>query len=240
MPPLVQYVRHKTGLDPRDSSISPPSTRHGASQVNVDEKGFNAAVFSHLLRVARVNGDPIKTIHGDAVLPVGCFLTVAASHLDLAGEVVVVVENGDVMSHLHELRWPNSLCNALFIYRGHSKDVNELKNLLKESPPKQVLGFFDFDPAGLLMGLEDSMNFSGLVLPDIHMMSRRAGLRQLISQSNVFFAQSEQLNRLKLKISSDLSESLDFIVSSNVAIMQESMASHNVALVVVPLRNAPN
>lgn len=232
---LREYVRHKTGLDPRNSSISPPSTRHESSQVNVDEKRFNSHVFSHLLRVARVNGKPIKTIHGEAFLPVGCFLTLDASHLDITSEVVIVVENGDVMSHLHELRWPESLCGALFIYRGHSKDVNELKCLLKHTPPKNVFGFYDFDPAGMLMGLEDSIGFNGLVLPDIDSILTKPELFVRINQPTKFFAQSEQINRLQMRAQDAMIGTIDIMVKSHIAIMQESMAAYGLHLVFVPM-----
>lgn len=231
---LRDYIQYKTGLDPSDREVTVPTTRHETSKVTSNEKAFNASAFSHLLRVARVNGEPIKTIHGDAVLPMGCFLSVAASNLDLTAEVVVVVENGDVMSHLHELRWPKSLRGALCIYRGHTKDVNELKCLLKHSPPKQVLAFYDFDPAGLLMGLEDSIGIEGFVLPDIDKIAMHSNLLRRITQSNVFFAQSEQMNRLQKKVPKALVGPINVMMKSHIAIMQETMASHGLPLVSVP------
>jgi hypothetical protein len=148
--------------------------------------------------------------------------------------MVVVVENGDVMSHLHELRWPESLRDALFIYRGHTKDVNELKHLLKHKPPKQIFGFYDFDPAGLLMGLEDSIGFEGLVLPDIDIIAMHPDLLRRITQSNVFFAQSEQLNRLQMKAPEVLVGPINAMVKSHIAIMQEPMAAHGLPLLSVP------
>ena len=233
---LRVYIQHKTGLDPSDSKVTVPATRHETSKINADEKTFKATVFSHLLRVGRASGDPIQTIHDDAILPVGCFLSIAASNLDLTGEVVVIVENGDLMSHLHELNWPDSLCNALFIYRGHSHDVNKLKFLLKESYPKRVLGFFDFDPAGLLIGLENSIGFDGLVIPEIEEIANHPALLRRINQPSVFFTQSQQLNRLQTKVSNALAVPVRFMLESNIAIMQESMAAHALSLTEVSVR----
>lgn len=233
---LRGYIQHKIGLDPSDSKITVPTTRHETSKVNTDEKVFNATVFSHLLRVARVNGAPIKTAYGDAVLPVGCFLSITASQLELTGEVVVVVENGDVMSHLHELHWPEPLTGALFIYRGHSKDVNELKRLLKQTPPKQVLGFYDFDPAGLLMGLEDKIGFNGLIVPNIQEIVTQPELLRGIAQPAVFWTQTEQMNRLLKKMPKALVDLVSTMEELNIAIMQELMAAHAISLIEVPAK----
>ena len=227
---LREYIKRKTGLDPFGQGQQIPKRRVEAAFVTTDEKGFGVPVFSQLLRVARITSKPINTVHGEAVLPAGSFLSVPATSLNISDEVVVVVENGDLMCSLDRLGWPDSIQDALFVYRGHGQDASELISLIARSSPLKKVGFFDFDPAGLLLGIESTIGFDSLILPDLGEVFADMSSLQLINKTSAFWKQSEQLNQLIRKIPNTLSVPLLKIQENQLAIMQEHMCAHNLAL----------
>ena len=84
-------------------------------------------------------------------LPTGCALRVSLDRLDTdAVTCVLVVENLDCFDQIHRFTLPESLCDALVLYRGHSATTGGNRQLLQCLPADATVTVFpDHDPAGL-------------------------------------------------------------------------------------------
>lgn len=84
-------------------------------------------------------------------LPAVCALRVPLDQLDVAAiGSVLVVENLDCFDQVHRFALPDSLRDALVLYRGHGAATRGTRQLLQRLPAAvSVTVFPDYDPAGL-------------------------------------------------------------------------------------------
>lgn len=230
---LREWMINETGVDPLSNNALPESRTEAAS-MGRNEKTAKGLVFGSMLKVARVNGNPIHTDCGDAIAPPNSFIQLEKDRLYLDGETVVVVENGEVIRYWRSLFLPAELKDALLIYRGHDRDARALQELLAEGTTALNVGFYDFDPAGMLMGL--SNNHDALLLPaDISAWTKGKPVFESINQEDVFWKQGVQLKEAKVRVSGDIALYLEQMEKENIAVMQEHMIAKGFSLALYPI-----
>jgi len=120
-----------------------------------DEKWADKNVFANTMRV-NVREGRVPTTNGQAVTPPGTLLTIDATDLDVTQiHNVVIVENGIVAMHWDRCRIPQALESALMVYRGHGSETATVRQWLNCLPAETgLVGYFDFDPAGLALAVD--------------------------------------------------------------------------------------
>ncbi|KGK41785.1 hypothetical protein LH51_12195 [Nitrincola sp. A-D6] len=224
---LRGWFKDRTGIDPLvESSI--PEDRISVACVGINEKLARKNVFAGQLKVAAPIGYEVQTINGPAITPRGTNLLVPSDHLILEEAEVIIVENGAVMRSINDLQFEQPFANPLFIYRGHESDARELKIALAAYPPACVIGFYDFDPAGMLMGLESKSD--SLIFPKLSEENLEQSLLTKINQAEKFWTQAHQMSRLKTKAPETLLPFVEMMERLELAIMQEHIVAHQMML----------
>lgn len=230
---LRSWILAQTGVDPY-SRDSLPDSRLEAAGKGKNEKLARRNVFADMLSVARWGNLPIRTRNGDARVPPQSVLTITADQLMLQGEVVVTVENGALVRTWHKLAVPPELADALIIYRGHESDAGELRALLKQEMTALNVGFYDFDPAGLLMGARGGHD--ALLLPRcLDRLSKGGGGFDAMNQPDTFWNQGDQLCTLQSVPCGALAPYVAHVARHRVAVMQEHPVVHGCELELIRL-----
>jgi len=148
---LRQFVLREAGSDPTLGGL--PRDRATQADRTSDEKLALGGVFEALITFTRPAGGVIP-VKGNPFVPSGAFLSISAENLlercDVT-ETVVVVENGQTLMSASQIRWPQGLSNPIVVYKGHGSSQKPLLNWLETLPREQVVAYFDFDPAGMMM-----------------------------------------------------------------------------------------
>ena len=232
---LQKWIKDETGVDPF-SKEQLPTSRIQAAGKGRNEKTSQRRVFAEMIRVARAGGSAINTLNGTAMAPPRCYVNIEGDSLILKDEMLITLENGELIREWDALTLPPALSNALFVYRGHDKEAAVLKSLVKKDPPKLNVGFYDFDPAGILMGL--SNEHDALLVPaDISQWVKGNKDFEVMNQPNVYWQQTAQLNSAKFRANVKISELLDHIEKECIAVMQEHMLAKKIVLELVYLKN---
>ncbi|MBT2321894.1 hypothetical protein J7E62_05925 [Variovorax paradoxus] len=81
---------------------------------------------------------------------------------------IMLVENFETFQQVQAYRWIEwDAAGTLVVYRGDPENPNQHAAQLVLARGEPVVGFFDFDPAGLMMAKAiPSSRFKGFVLPD--------------------------------------------------------------------------
>jgi hypothetical protein len=148
---LRQFVLREAGVDPTLDGL--PRDRATQADRTSDEKLALGGVFETLVTFTRPAGGVIP-VKGNPFVPSGSFLSTPAQDLPDRCEVtdtVVVVENGQALISSSQIRWPQDLGNPLVVYKGHGSSQKPLISWLGTLPREQVVVYFDFDPAGMMM-----------------------------------------------------------------------------------------
>jgi hypothetical protein len=160
---LREFCRIETGLDPLDDHDI--SDRLTAAARTRNEKWAADSVFNGMISV----NSATRSIHlkqGIATTPSGTLLQVMASDI-LVDSIskVLIIENGAIAMHWRLAKIPTELSDALMVYRGHGNDARSVINWLRQLPTHvQKFGYFDFDPSGLGMAVDYSLD--GILVPD--------------------------------------------------------------------------
>ena len=229
---LRESIKRDTGLDPQHAGSQAPTSRLEAAELTTDEKAAIGTVFGAEIRVARVGNAPIQTTEGDATIPPGMALAIHIERLITQDETLVIIENGEAMSEWHRFKFPPELDGALLIYRGHGRDAKAVKQLLARRDYAQSIGFYDFDPAGLLLAL--SYRHSAIIVPNLE---RDLGLIRAHTKATAFWGQRELLARLEQKHPSALKPILSGMKAYGIALMQEHIAAHGISLNLLSLQS---
>lgn len=232
---LQKWILDETGVDPF-SKEQLPTRRTQAASKGRNEKTAQRGVFADMIRVARADGSLINTLNGDAKIPPRCYANIEGDSLILKDEILITLENGELIREWDTLTLPTALQAALLVYRGHDKEASVLKRLIKKDPPKLNVGFYDFDPAGILMGL--SNEHDALLIPAESSQWVQSNKEfTLMNQPGVYWQQITQLNSAKRLANPKVSAILAHIEKESIAVMQEHMLAKNVALELVYLKN---
>lgn len=233
---LQAWIEHNTGLDTAHTT-KVPTDRMEAAEHGHNEKWTGTAVFGGQIRVVRHGGGQIPLINGlSAELP-ACpelYLSVPASQVDWSTETVVIVENGSALLHGHALRLPPELTGALLVYRGHGLDAQALIEQLKQRPPARVVGFYDFDPAGLNLALQSSCE--AIVVPTAEALQDHLWLARH-NQRDLWWQQTAQWEQIQQNAPTEWAELVALMGSLKLAVMQEHMIRHRLGLRMVHHRS---
>jgi hypothetical protein len=225
---LRLWVKQKVGFDPLSNDVL-AATRMEVAQQGRNEKVASQTVFGSLVQVARADGKPIMLRTGQASVPPGSLLSVEPGNLVVAQETLIVVENGSVMRLWHKLELPEVLGSALLIYRGHGRDVEDVMELVREGDAACKYGFFDFDPAGMEMGL--SLGLQGLLIPrSWASLTNENTWVKAFNQPDTFWRQRPSFERIQAEATNEIKHVVKHIGDHRLALMQEHLVEHRVEL----------
>ena len=231
---LQGWMNEELGLNPH-SNIELPTSRVEAARYSKSEKVSGKNVFADLIKVARADGTAINTRTGPAILPPRCFMNTQASNLILENETVVIIENGELIRDWSRLDLPKELSSSLLIYRGHEEDAREVKQLLEMNPPAKSVGFYDFDPAGMSIGL--SNNHDAILVPaDISLWTKENPEFNKFNQPDIFWKQVRQLKTAEMKACGEACELLNLMRNQNIAVMQEHIIANKIPLKIIRMK----
>lgn len=148
---LRQFVIREAGVDPTLDGL--PRDRATQANRTSDEKLALGGVFETMVTFTRPAGGVIP-VRGNPFVPSGAFLSIPAQYLldrCEVSETVVVVENGQTLIDSSQIRWPEDMNNPIVVYKGHGSSQKALVRWLGTLPREQVVAYFDFDPAGMMM-----------------------------------------------------------------------------------------
>lgn len=135
--------------------------RVGMAGKFVDEKFADENVFEGYFHAYRADQKPLTLKSGVVQSPEGVSLFVHIDEIDIDKcPVIVVVENGKAFLQWHRFNLKAKLEGALIVYRGHGKDQSTVFELVRrlQAVSKEVIGFFDYDPAGIQMAMNLGVN----------------------------------------------------------------------------------
>ena len=228
---LRSLVRETTELDPLYESLDGGRVAVAATAAN--EKLSSQGVFAQMLQLTRAPGLPIPTLAGEACIPRGALLSVPSNLIRGADiEKLVVIENGAPFRHWYRAMWPEALQDAIFIYRGHGENMAEVKRVALECP--RTHGFFDLDPAGLMMAAE--MGVDSVILPrDWRELTAESEFTQKFNKVDIFQRQRQQLKQLQGLAGTALAPLIEHLEKHQLAITQEHMLAHALPLELFPV-----
>ncbi|MDO6443634.1 hypothetical protein [Marinobacter sp. 2_MG-2023] len=228
---LRAYVQSQYGIDPQyDSRVG---GRMAMALQNASEKLSSDSVFGQLIVFAtagnttvRVNGENFQT-------PRGSVCSVLPDHLDiddLQTRNLVIIENGGVMPFWAELQLPGAWQDSVILYRGHRENVRNVVEIVSKQPADKLAWFFDFDPAGLALALEQGKG-STLVPVKWRELSRYTPF----NQPKVHHKQSVALKRLKGLAAGELRAIAEHMANEELAVMQEHLTRRQMPLVALSI-----
>lgn len=227
------WIKDETGIDPLHREHLPGAVSHGARQPQF-QKPSPRAVFGRMLRLARAGGGEIKLKTGAAQVPSGALLSVEPEYIDLSAEVVLVVDNGSLVRDWGHLQLPDELSSALIIFRGQERDAVTLLSVIDEQRPKLNVGFYDFTPEGMKMGL--LAEHDALLIPARWIeMSPQDPFFQANNHAELFTSQIEALVYLQEFAPKALHPLLAHMKSHKIALSQDDLVKQEERLLLMPL-----
>lgn len=226
---LRQFVLREAGVDPTLDGL--PRDRATQADRTSNEKLALGGVFETLVTFTRPAGGTIPA-KGKPVIPSGSALSVPAQDLPAPCDVtdtVVVVENGKALINASQIRWPQSLSNPLVVYRGHGPSQKSLMNWLERLPRDQVVAYFDFDPAGMMMA--SRYPAGACLVPE-----RWQAIRQNDPGNKLKEFHLQSVSAKQLEIVSNLpAEIRNHVLRHKVSLAQEYMTAKGFELTLCPI-----
>lgn len=192
-----------------------------ASQSILETRIFCSALNSDL---HLSNGGVITVVHG---MEYRCdYNDIALDNYD----AVMLVENIEAFIQIHAFNF-SWIEKMLVVYRGHDISARAAKHFL-ESVTLPVYGFFDPDPAGMGM-LMDNPVMTHAVIPSIsqldpkHTLTERF-LKQIVSRPN--------LKQQSDAFSGHIRDMVAHIADKGIAYSQESICARNMRLDLIRLK----
>ena len=232
---LREYGKQLTGLDPmRDSTAG---SRMQMAEKRAPEKLASDSVFGNLLVLATA-GDAQVVVNGGRIrTPPGSVLSVLPEAIDyeqLTQSRIVIIENGSLMPHWHDIRLPPEWRNSVLMYRGHRENVQHTRKIIADQPGGNLALYFDFDPEGLEMAL--SIGKGDILIPENwRELGEDSTNLTGINQRTVFRRQNEAMKRLQTIAKNSAWEAVTTVLAQGeLAVMQEHMTTHHWPLVTHP------
>lgn len=229
---LREYIRSEYRLDPMFDSRD--GDRMAMAKRDTSEKSAKKSVFGQLLIMATAGQSRLSASNEWLKTAPGSVLGILPSALDdkaLQQQLLVVVENGAVMPHWADILLPDSWQNAVLIYRGHGDNARTVAGLVEEHPPENLAFFYDFDPAGLVMGTRVGCNSSVLVPTGWQGLHRESG----INQPDVYRNQMASLQQLRKMGAAEVGSLIAHIETQELAVMQEHIVQRRMTLTALNL-----
>ncbi|MDS1311518.1 DUF7281 domain-containing protein [Marinobacter xiaoshiensis] len=228
---LREYAKAEHGLDPQYDSRA--GGRMAMARHDASEKYSRDSVFGELLVLATAGAATVRVKGKSVSTPPGSVLSVRPDCLDpehLQTQSLVIIENGGLMPYWVDIKLPDSLANSIILYRGHRENVRSVAELVSSQPADKLSWFFDFDPAGQCLALDQG---KGSTL--VPASWRELGKHTPFNQPKVHRNQSVALTRLKGRAYGELLAIAEHMASEELAVMQEHMVRRNILLSALPL-----
>lgn len=159
----IETLRARANLevpgDIRHANLSGSRTDIAADFTN--EKVSTRSVFGHFIWVGRTKPGLIPLACGQAGLaPKGSYLAVDPADIVLRdNDPIILVENGDTFLRRDQVLVPDELKSALWVYRGHNTIAKAVLRFIQEEKRRRpVVGFFDYDPAGVDIAIQTDLD----------------------------------------------------------------------------------
>lgn len=229
------WIKDETGIDPLVREHLPGVARVSSSSAAQFQKASPRAVFGRMLRLARHGGGVIHLRTGPAQVPAGAILSVEPEFIDLSKEVVLVVDNGALVRDWNSLKLPKELNAALIIFRGQERDALTLMSVIDEHQPKLNVGFYDFTPEGMKLGL--LAEHDALLIPARWIeMSTQDPFFQTHNHAELFMSQVDALVYLQEFAPKALHPLLNHMKSHKMALAQDHLIKQEEPLLLMPLK----
>jgi len=228
------WIKDETGCDPLLREHLPGVNRTQTMQPQF-QKASPRAVFGRMLRLARQGGGEIHLHSGSAKVPPGAMLSVEPEFIDLSKEVVLVVDNGALVRDWSRLKLPKELNDALIIFRGQERDAITLMSVIDEQQPKLNVGFYDFTPEGMKLGL--LAEHDALLIPARWIeMGPQDGFYTSHNHAELFMSQVDALLYLQEFAPNALHPLLAHMKTHKMALAQDDLVKQEERLLLMPLK----
>jgi hypothetical protein len=227
-------VKRECKFDPMHIELS--GDRLQIASITQNEKRSGDKVFGDQLVLASPGGGVIKTCNGELSTPLGTLVSVRYELLEIeAITTLVIVENGQLMTHWDYWATLPWLLGSHLIYRGHGENQNQVQMLVDSlSKDVDIICFPDFDPAGLDLALRYKPN--GLIIPkDWSEWSKEHDFVKRFNKHDSFFEQEAALGdwpqrHVQLKNNEVLTELVSHLRKERIAITQEHLVANDQVL----------
>ncbi|WP_144823155.1 DUF7281 domain-containing protein [Marinobacter piscensis] len=228
---LRDYVKAEHNLDPQYDSRT--GGRMVMARKDASEKLSRDSVFGHLLVMATAGRTTIRSSGEEVTTPPGSVLSVLPEHLDIAhlqSRKLVIIENGALMPFWADLQLTGSWQDAIILYRGHRENMRFVADIAREQPAQNLAWFFDFDPAGQAMALDQGRGST--LVPEAWSTFDKG---TAYNQPGTYRNQTAALKRLKARASGELLKVAEHLGTEELALMQEHLVLRQVRLKALPV-----
>ena len=224
---LKQLIERDTGLNLITDDLTGNRVEMAAKTAN--EKLSGQAVFSDLMWLMAPTPGLVNISGIDIFTPAGTFLAVSSDIALTADVPLVVIENGMVFRHIDLQTLPQPLCSAVFVYRGHGQHARHILDLIqREKNHRQVIGFFDFDPAGLCLSLDTGV--SHILIPRLWRVSKEQHEMRPYNKTHEFVIQQSQLKTRMKGNTGSFKKIADAVLNQGWSLTQEHIIAHSLEL----------
>ncbi|MEQ6886476.1 hypothetical protein [Salicola sp. Rm-C-2C1-2] len=225
---LRRALERDTGRDPMLHELG--GDRMEQVRYGANEKLARQGVFEQSVIVSTLGEAAVPMVDGDFRLPRSLsFVGLRGEQIDLerlSQQRLVVIENGTLFHYCRQLSFPSPWDHSVLVYRGHGASARDVRSLINNQPAQNLAMFFDFDPAGIAMAIDAGKG--SIVIPRnwSSMTHQFQG-----NKVDAFHAQQEQLQRaIGASGSTELGDVLRHMSTQQLAVTQEALLSHKVAL----------
>ncbi|GGE78117.1 hypothetical protein GCM10011533_33100 [Streptosporangium jomthongense] len=223
---LRDYVLAEHGIDPQFDSRA--GGRMAMARKDASEKLSTASVFGHLLVMATAGQSTVRVTGKGVSTPPGSVLSVLPDCLNaehLHTQKLIIIENGGLMPHWADLQLTESWKDAVILYRGHRENARFVADIAREQPGHNLAWFFDFDPAGLAMALDQGRG-NALIPQAWFDFGRHTAFNQPKTHRN----QMNALKRLKVRGVGKVLKIAEHMEKEELALMQEHLVLRQVKM----------
>ncbi len=224
---LKQLVERDIGLNLMNDELSGDRIEMAGKTAN--EKLSGQSVFSDLIWL-RVPDYGLARVSGvDIVTPPGNFLAVS-SHIIITADVpLIVIENGIIFRQIDLYELPKPLHSSVIVYRGHGQHARHVLDLIqREKNHRQIVGFFDFDPAGLCLGINSGV--SHILIPRLWRDRIDQHKMKPFNKTREFVIQQAKLKTLAEAHTGSFKNIADAMLNQGWSLTQEHIMAHSLEL----------
>ena len=234
---LKKYIKDVHGEDLEKNTVEDAQKRFDLAKEIPDEKRGRYSVFGSLLNFS---GNTSITFKDKSSIVLNPYAIVSCELCNLDTDSItslVVVENGTNIIKVRELieLLPDPLKDSLILYRGHGDNASWVHSLIEKlNDSCRLYFFFDYDPAGLSMMINEGQKRpSALLLPealssDVIRLNKRECFEEQYSHMQSLYEKRNEFNhRLKAHI--------ELMKDKEYAITQENLVAHRIKLEIVPI-----
>jgi len=227
---IRELVKNSMGIDISEPLLT--GSRIDIAKTTGNEKLNAEAPGRHHLLLNSPSG---KLLINDQVIPLikGASYRVDWRALDLnkIPQLIIVVENLQAFDFFQSFNLPESLSNALVVYRGHNISSKAVIDFLKATlEDTQIISFCDFDPKGFEIALSTTQ-VTDILLPELdQVFAGTQGTRKTFDKqySSIQHFSNQALPKV-------LHPYWDELMRQKLCVSQENILAHSKRLLVLAL-----